>query len=224
MSHIVRLMNPRALLLLCGVLAAAVAFGAPAEKPEARFSQILTAPERAAAGLDHLTSDQVAVLDALYRRDIAAQAAPRRADVPAPSARFSQRLTDNERRTAGLDTLTETEVAQLDAFVSRNAPTSVARALLTTQPSFVPVSMRARLAEVRPTKPEIHGSFTLGMGFGKGYSERFGGMTLNYEDPDRKFAVSVSYSESHIKGDVPFYLARDTTSTGLGAMMRFGEP
>jgi hypothetical protein len=49
-------------------------------------------------------------------------------------------------------------------------------------------------------------------------------MTLNYEDPDRKFAISVSYTQSHIKGNIPFYLARDSSGVGIDGLMRFGEP
>lgn len=172
-----------------------------------RLSQSITTAERTATGLSRLSSDQIAVLDALYRRDLVAQSAPPRADVPAPSARFSQRLTDDERRNAGLTLLTEAELTQLDACAERSGRVSVARALL-AQPTFIPVSMRARIAETQAKNaaPEIHGSFTVGMGFGKGYSERFGGMTLTYENPAKNLAISFSYSESHIKGAAPYYM------------------
>ena len=79
--------------------------------------------------------------------------------------------------------------------------------MLLSPPTFVPLSVRARVAEAKPKTPEIHGSLTLGFGVGSGgYSERFGGMTLTYEDPVRNFAVSFSYSESHIKGAAPYYV------------------
>ncbi len=212
-----RIMNPRAMLLLIALFAAATASAAdPSPAPrEIRFSQTLTAAERAASGFDHLTSDEIAVIDALYRRDIAAQAAPRRPNAPAPAARFSQRLSLEERRNAGFASLSESELAQLDAVVDRVAPAAIGRAALLAAPTYVPLSVRARVVEAR-TAPEIHGSFTVGMGFGKGYSERFGGIELNYESPDKKLFISVSYSESHIKGSVPYYLARDSSSLGLG--------
>lgn len=203
-------MKLRALLLACLFPAAlpAGAASAPSAEPAAaaRFSQSLATTERTAAGLERLSSDQVAILDALVRRDLTAQATPRRADAPPLPARFSQRLSADELRNAGLATLTAAELTQLDQFVERRVSSSLARALL-SPPTFVPLSVRARVAEAKPKTPEIHGSFTLGMGFGSGgYSERFGGMTLTYEDPIRNFAVSFSYSESHIKGAPPYYV------------------
>ena len=197
------------MLFVRGLLALAPAVAPAAEAAAlARFSQSLATPDRSAAGLDRLSSDQLAVLDALVRRDLVAQSAPRRTDTPAPPARFSERLSDDERRNAGLAALTAAELARLDACAERNANAILARTLL-SPPTFVPLSVRARVAETtKATGPEIHGSFTLGLGVGKGYSERFGGMTLTYEDPVRNFAVSFSYTESHLKGAAPFY-ARD---------------
>ena len=84
------------------------------------------------------------------------------------------------------------------------ALTLVATAADTPAPTRFSQSLTS--ADRTATGPEIHGSFTLGMGFGKGYSERFGGMTLTYEDPARNLAISFSYLESHVKGAGPFYL------------------
>jgi len=187
---------------------ALVVFPLPAAEPApaARFSQSLSNTDRTTAGLNHLSSDQVAVLDALVRRDLSVQAAPRRTDAPPLAARFSQRLSADEQRNAGFALITESELAQLDGFVDRNAAPTLARTLL-APPTFVPLSVRARVAEAKPTKPEIHGSFFLSYGVGSGgYSEKTGGMTLTYEDPVRNFAVSFSYTESHIKGGGPYYL------------------
>jgi len=204
-------MKTRASLLACAGLALTVAFaplrGRAAEPVPApsRFSQSLTTADRTASGLARLSSDQIAVLDALVRRDTAAQAAPPRADAPALPARFSQRLTADEHRNAGLTLLTESELALVDTRIERTATAILARTLL-SPPAYVPLSVRARVAEAKPTVPAIHGSFTLGMSFGKGYSERFGGITLNYEDPARNLAISFSYSESHLKGNAPYYI------------------
>lgn len=212
-------MTPWATLLVCILLAVPPAGAASAGVGDgaatSRFSPSLSAGDRTAAGLDRLSSDQVAVLDALVRRDLITQATPRRADAPPLPARFSQRLSADERRNAGLDALTETELVQLELFVERRISAALGQVLL-APPTFVPLSVRARVAEAKSQTPEIHGSFTLGMGFGKGYSEKFGGMTLTYEDPVRNFAVSLSYAESHIKGAAPFYV-RDP----LYAMDRF---
>ena len=196
-------------LIACGWLALLTALtlvATAADTPApTRFSQSLTSADRTATGLDRLSSDEIVVLDALIRRDLATQSAPRRADAPALPSRFSQRLTGDERRNAGLAALTETEQLKLDSLADRNAASLLSRTFL-APPAFVPLSVRARVAEAKATGPEIHGSFTLGMGFGKGYSERFGGMTLTYEDPARNLAISFSYLESHVKGAGPFYL------------------
>ncbi len=196
----------RVTLLLVGLLVHAPRVASAADSPPpTRFSQSLASVDRIATGLDRLSSDEIAVIDALVRRDLATQSAPRRADAAALPGRFSQRLTADERRTAGFGGLTETELLKLDSLAERNVASLLGRTLL-APPTFVPLSVRARVAEAKATGPEIHGSFTLGMGFGKGYSERFGGMTLTYEDPARNFAVSFSYMESHIKGTGPYYL------------------
>ena len=68
---------------------------------------------------ERLTSDQIAVIDALIRRDLAAQLTPRRGDAP-PAARFSQRLSDDERRNAGLAALSGPEIERLDALIAHS--------------------------------------------------------------------------------------------------------
>lgn len=211
-------MKPRVLLLACACLAASLA-SLPVWAVDAplRISSSLSPAERTATGINRLTSDQVAVLDALYRRDLVAQSAPRRADTPPLSPRFSERLSADERRNAGVTQLTEDELSQLDALAERYGTASLARTLL-APPTFVPVGMRARVAEteVRNKGPEVHGSFTLGFGMGKGgYSERFGGMSLTYEDPVHNFAIGFSYTETHVKGGNGTYpyLMRDPLGT-----------
>src|SRR5947208_39301 len=108
-------MNPRPLLL---VLAFALLAVTPAFAADTRFSQSLAISERAEIGFNRLSSDQVASLDALIRRDLANQSATRRAEPP-PPARFSQRLTAQERAVAGLTIFNEKELTQLDALVEQ---------------------------------------------------------------------------------------------------------
>lgn len=196
-------MKPRRSLLLA--LAFLVATAASAFGQDTRFSQNLTIGERAEVGFNRLNSDQVAVLDALVRRDLATKSSSRSTD-KAPPARFSERLTAMERTNAGLAIFSEKELVRLDALVEQNASAALARTLL-APPVFYPTGMRLR--PVEPLEPrtgrEIHGSFMLSYGFGKGgYSEKTGGITLNYEDPVHNFAVSFSYTESHIKGGIPY--------------------
>src|SRR5687767_11669807 len=78
----------------------------PSRAQDLRFSVTLGVAERTAAGLTKLTSDQVAVVDAFVRRDTGRPASTATTSEAAekPNATFSQRLTENERRTAGLNT------------------------------------------------------------------------------------------------------------------------
>lgn len=193
-------MIPRSLLL---ALACACAVVPATRALEGRFTQTLSATELKETGASRLNSDQLAVIDALVRRDLAAQLAPRRGDTP-PAARFSQRLSDDERRNAGFTTLSGPELEKLDALISRYGIAAMAPTLL-APPVYAPTGMRLRPVETRTAGPEIHGSISLSYGFGKGYDERTGGMTLSYEDPARGFAIAVGYSESHIKGRLPLY-------------------
>ena len=193
-------MTTRPPLFLALACAVTLATGVVAADP--RFSQTLAIGERTATGFNRLSSDQVAVLDALVRRDLAAQAAPRRGDPP-PAARFSQRLTADERANAGLTQLSEQELARLDALVGQNASASLARTLL-APPVFARAGVPPRPTEAAPLSG-IHGSISLSYGFGKGgYSEKAGAINLNYEDPVHGLSVMFSYAESHVKGPGPY--------------------
>ena len=190
---------------------ASAATASPAD--DLRFSVAIEASERAACGLPRLTSDQVAVLDALVRRDTLSRGCTSQsreaADDGAKSAEtFSQRLTAGERQTVGLAVLTTAELAQLDATVEHHQNARIARTLL-APPSYV-----ARRDRITPTERkkerEIHGSFSLSYGVGSGgYSEKSGSMVLSLEDPARGYAISVCYTETHTKGGTPYYLSRD---------------
>ena len=186
--------------LLTGCLLTLLAVTARAA--DGRFSQSLATEDRVATGVMKLSSDQVAVLDALVRRDFATRTSTRAA--ANASARFSERLTADEHRIAGFALLTEAELVRLDAAVDKSTSAAVTRALL-APPAFLSPT------RVRPTEAkeggEIHGSFSLSYGVGKGgYSEKSGSMVLNYEDPARRFMISVGYTETHTKSP---YLYRD---------------
>jgi hypothetical protein len=172
-----------------------------ADPVDLRFSQTLTAEDRAAAGLSKLSSDEVAVIDALVRRDTSARAGSTNNDKL--EATFSQRLTARERDTAGLPKLSATELPKLDALVDRQQNAKLARVLL-APPVYLSRS-RVTPAETKKER-EIHGSYSLSYGFGSGgYSEKTGSMVLNFEDPARGYSISIGYSESHIKGGRGYY-------------------
>jgi hypothetical protein len=193
------------------VLAAAVA-----QASDVRFSQALSAEDRTAAGLPRLTSDEVAVIDALVRRDTGTRAGTDAKD-PTP-ATFSQRLNANERRAAGLAKLGPAELPKLDAFVARHQSARLARSLL-APPSYVTRPSRVTPTETKKGR-QIHGSYSLSFGFGSGgYSEKSGSMMLTLEDPERGFSISVGYSETHTKGG---YIYRDPLHDPLRDPLRGG--
>lgn len=164
---------------------------------EVRFSQTIGTPERPSFGLDRLSADQIAVLDALIRRDTTLRSRVN-ADANAPEV-FSRRITPDELRLTGLDTLPADTLARLDAAIARRQ-TAVLAPFLLSPPVYLARPGRIETREQKRER-ELHGTFSLSYGWGKGgYSEKTGAMTVTMEDPDRGLAVSVGYSESHIKG------------------------
>lgn len=181
-------------LLACAV--ASVSAHA-ADGAAARFSQVVPTEERAALGLTKLSSDQLASLDALVRRDLY-QAQPK-VEGAAPTT-FSQRLTPSEREITGLAALSAEEVAKIDAAVEKHALAVSARDLLAS-PRY---ASRAARIETKEKKPgaEIHGSFSLSYGWGKGgYSEKTASALVSVEDPSKRFTLTIGYGQSEIKGD-----------------------
>jgi|SRR5581483_2088041 len=180
-----------------------LAFVARAAEPDPRFSQTLSAAERTQIGLEKLSSDQVAVLDAIVRRDMEAKRAGRAENSPAA---FSLRLTEDEKRNTGLAAMTAVQVATVDSLVERHEAARLARALL-SPPVYI-----ARHSELDPNRTksaerEIHGEFSLSMGWGSGgYSEQTGSMVLRMDDPEHRYSISVGYSESRIKGPAGGYI------------------
>lgn len=177
-----------------------------AAESDVRFSQTLDAADRAASGLVRLSSDEVAVIDALVRRDTTARAGAATSEKVA--AQFSQRLTADERRTAGLTQLTASELPKFDACVDRFQSAKLARTLL-SPPTYLSRTPRVTPTETKRAR-EVHGSFSLSYGWGSGgYSEKTGSMELHFDDPDRGYSISIGYTESHIKGGRfyrdPFY-------------------
>ena len=187
-SRILVMMFWRIVCLCC--LSAAFAPGSHAQ--DGRFSSTLTAAEVTDAGLERLSADQLAVLDALVRRDEKINPVSDSAH-PAPT-RFSQRLSTEERVSAGLDALNQAELARLDAMVQRRASGSL-------QVVASKVARPAMQPEPSSPVPEIHGmiSFTIGGGRG-GYRERSGFMMLDYQDPAHGLELLVGYGESRITG------------------------
>ena len=167
-----------------------------AASEDVRLSRTLIPSEYADSGLKQLSSDQIAIIDALVRRDTATL---RRTPADTSrSARFSERLSVDERQNAGLTLLSESELDALDRYIARltapiDSPTGSFAAGHPTRPSFI-----AEKTLRRP--PEIHGMISLMYGVGKGgYSERGGAVVLTYDDPSG-ISLAVGYSEIRTKG------------------------
>ncbi|QYM79947.1 hypothetical protein K0B96_04840 [Horticoccus luteus] len=172
---------------LLGVALAATAWGQ--SDPSRRFSQSLSVESRTSAGLPHLDSDEVAILDALVRRDSAAPDAQR-----ATAATFSQRLSADEYRHAGLGHLTAGQLVNLDALIAMHESAPAATPRLTDS---LPRASTSGVSEKLPAR-ELHGAVFLEVGGGRGFSERAGGIALRLEDPARHMAISVGYTERHV--------------------------
>ena len=157
---------------------------------DVKFSHTLSTGEWTDAGMAKLSTDQLAVLDALVRRDQRINAVPDPAH-PSP-VRFTQRLLSDERLRAGLGSLSDAELTRLDTLVANfeSGPSSVPNA---TGPEWTPILHRPG--------PEIHGmlSFTYGAGSG-GYEEMGGAMVVSVDDPAHNLSVLFGYATMRTKG------------------------
>lgn len=179
------------ILLACGLMAAAMASAAPASS---RFSDNLTDAERRSSGVDLLSSDQVAALNALVHREaVAAFDAP-----AAPAAKpFSQRLYPDEFQASGLGRLTAPQLARLDGLVGVSLSRPGTTAVLAAAP-YSSASGPVPSENGRPPS-EIHGMVALTYGFGGGGSFREATTDLSYVDPSHGFEIDVGYSDLEAK-------------------------
>lgn len=169
-----------------------------------RFSRTLAPAELSATGLDRLSSDQLAILDALIRRDIAQSRFISKE--PRPD-RFSARLTDSEREQSGLARLAEAELAALDAHIAPLAtpPAPATGARFAANSRYVPVpSVKI------DRSPPVHGELSLMVAAGSdGYSAYGGGIAVTVDDPASKMALTLAYSEVRSKGGHPWRYCDD---------------
>jgi len=165
----------------------------PLRAQEARFSQSLAPADQAAAGILKLSPDQLAVLDALVRRDARINAEPDPGQ-PAPAPRFSQRLLSAERQSAGLTRLTDTESTRLDAAVTRfESGGGPGEQPATSGEGWRPAAGGPSL--------EVHGTVSLTYGAGRGGASFMGGaMAVSVADPAHGIVLSAGYAEMHGKG------------------------
>jgi hypothetical protein len=179
------------ILLACGLISAAMASAAPSNS---RFSEQLTAAERQASGIELLSSDQVAALNALVHREAAAAFDAPAAPAPKP---FSQRLYPDEFQAAGLNRLTAPQLSRLDGLVGSRLSQPGTTAFLASAPSSS--SAVTVPSENGAPPPELHGMVALTYGFGGGTSFRAATTDLSYVDPSHRLEIDVGYSDLEAK-------------------------
>jgi len=147
-------------------------------------------------GLNQLTSDNIAVIDALVRAD---KAASEYRHNNVRSTRFSQRRNEHERTISGLYLLTTAQIQRLDDLVAvRIIPPTAQLEASIPSPRL---TVEPVMAGARP--PEIHGQFSLTYGWGKGGSTRGADATMVYDDPAHHFSLLFNYSDYRGKGYYP---------------------
>lgn len=221
-------MRTRPLLVLVGALLASSVFAASGE----RFSQSLSTTQREMTGIARLSSDQVAALDALVRLNLNQTAADaqkaERAAVPGGTAEtttvlatptaFSQTLSTDQRRAAGLDSLTAEEQSAIDSIVAAQSPGA---------PRYEPSAPKAvEAVQFFPNRFEVHGEvgFSLGTGSG-GYNSRAGWVTTSLLDTKTGTELSVTLASGREKWKRPFPYSYDWDSASfmLSAPLRLGD-
>lgn len=194
---------------------AALPIGARAADDDTRFSSTLSQTQRTETGLPQLSEDNIAVIDALVRQDIATV---KRRNSTTSLGTFSQRRTDHEREIAGLAKLTPEQLARLDGLIG----------LRVFPPPSYQLNSEHRTASLGPVKPvttvrglEIHGSVSLTYGWSKEGTVKGGEMEVTATDPKGRFRLRVAYGEYHGDGLSPYvgapgdYYYRGRT-TGVG--------
>jgi len=168
---------------------------------DSRFTDALAPDQRAELGFAQLSSDNIAVLNALVRQD---ESTFKLRKNTIATTRFSERRTSHEREIMGLGLLDAEQVAKLDALVGRRfVPVVTTRWMESSGlPSGVAISSVDTLNERR--RPDIRGSFSFTYGWGKGGSVMGGDVNLIYRDPERRYSVMFGYSQYEGKGYLPW--------------------
>jgi hypothetical protein len=148
------------------------------------FSVRLHANEFVEIGLTALTPEELTTLNQLVAQEIASA---RQGGVTAFRGTFLSRRTPVERTAAGLHKLAPAGQDRLNQ--------AVATALTvrnSTTPTAVNPAAEVGGIEVRSAlKPEAHGSVTLGYGWGRGGSYRFGSVDTWYYDPASRLTIGL---------------------------------
>jgi len=154
------------------------------------FTATLSAEQQTAAGLPTLSPVELITLDQLVAGELAAV---RRAGAPELTGSFVSRRSDAEIKAAGLDRLAFEQLEKLNEFV---AAALAAHPKPKERPRLKDSDVLAPVAE----KNQIHGSVTVGYGWGGGQSMWGESLWLQYYDPDNRFGIGVGLSNFNGNG------------------------
>ncbi|HTQ30188.1 MAG TPA: hypothetical protein VMI53_03175 [Opitutaceae bacterium] len=179
-------------ILALGCLLVSTAVAARAD--DLPFSQILTPAERSEAGLNKLSGEQIAILDALVAREELSRMNAWNSVHP-QAADFSHGLAPDKRHSAGLDRLTAPELVRLDDLVQKNLSLKMAE----SAPAVGPLKPEG----IKP-RPQVHGELGVMVAVGShGYNAYGGYVALNYADLAKRYSISAFYAETRVKGVSP---------------------
>lgn len=162
---------------------------------QARFSRTLSPLEFKQAGLQKLSSNQLAVLDAVVRQD--ARINGESAAGKPPAGLFTARLATDEAHAAGIDLFSRQERACLNVMVNRYEDAQrLERSAGSAIPSLDP--------DIGYPTLEVHGMISLTYGAGAGgYHEMSGAVAVSIDDPAHGVSLYLGYGESSGRGPWP---------------------
>lgn len=158
------------------------------------FTETLAIEERSTSGLAKLSPKQIEDLNRQVTKELTLA---RQGDVRGFATSFSQRRTEAQRKSAGLDLLTDAELKVLDDVIAR----TMARPSL---PGTLARVTSIDSIETTRIKPEVHGEVSLTYGMASGGRSFYGGsMAVTYEDPNSGLSTAIQYSQ--FRGDGLFF-------------------
>jgi hypothetical protein len=168
----------------------------------AGFSDELSPADRAACGIEKLTSAQVSSLDSLVARDVTYA---HQGGVTGFSSTFTERCTTQERAAIGIDRLSDDDRARLDTLVAREiaaGPPPSQAFTYSPPPKAAPPPPPTLVSQ--PLHMEVHGDVSLTLGAGSHGSNFYGtSADLFVTDPTGKYTIGVGVSEYRGKGYFP---------------------
>ena len=188
-------MRSTGLTLLVTLASWMLAVVAPARAAEGGFTATLSGEKQMAAGLTELTIAERTALDQLVAGELAMV---RGNEAPELPGTFVSRRTEAERKSAGLDRLTGSQLEKLNEFV---ASALAGRPQPKERPRLKESDV---LADGRENR--IHGSVSVTYGWGRGGRDmRAESLWLEYYDPERRFGLGIGLSNFDGDGFYGFY-------------------